>query len=41
MGQKQEQEEGQVLGPIIHEIELAHSVVRWLKGADAVLRGMF
>ncbi|KAJ1437479.1 hypothetical protein B484DRAFT_392733, partial [Ochromonadaceae sp. CCMP2298] len=39
--QWQEQEEGQVLGPIIHEIELAHSVVRWLEGADAVHRDMF
>ncbi|KAJ1382038.1 hypothetical protein B484DRAFT_426206, partial [Ochromonadaceae sp. CCMP2298] len=39
--QGQEQEEGQLLGPIIHEIELAHSVVRWLEGADAVHRGMF
>ncbi|KAJ1443989.1 P-loop containing nucleoside triphosphate hydrolase protein [Ochromonadaceae sp. CCMP2298] len=38
MGQEQEQEQK---GPIIHEIELSQSVVRWLEGADAVLLGMF
>jgi hypothetical protein len=39
-GQGMDQEQEQK-GPIIHEIELAQSVVRWLEGADAVLLGMF
>ncbi|KAJ1431827.1 hypothetical protein B484DRAFT_38859 [Ochromonadaceae sp. CCMP2298] len=38
----QEQEQGnEQWGPIIHDIELAQSVVRWLEGADAVMWGMF